>query len=260
MPPMKYLPVLLVLVPIAIVLDLIGAPHTLIFLCAALAIVPLASLIGQGTEQLSSYTGPAVGGLLQVTLANAAELIITTMAIREGLLDLVKASIAGSILGNILLVMGASLLVGGLANGRQFFNQGLASLSSTMMGLAVIALVLPALFHHGPHSVGGNDLQHLSEGVALALLLLYGLYVYFTIFQERQQPGESAHIEETPHWSRRKAIGALVGATLAIVVVSEVLVSNVEPVVASWGISEFFLGVILVPIIGNAAENAVAVG
>ncbi len=258
---MKFLYGLLVLVPIAIALEVLDAGHTLIFLTSALALVPLAALLGRATEEVAVYTGPKVGALLNATLGNAAELIITIVAIREGLLELVKASISGSILGNILLVLGASILVGGLKNGRQRFDAHLAGISATMMTLAVVALLIPALFIAGPHGIPRSDREALSIGVAGVLIVLYLLYIYYTIFYQAEPgtPGEQPLTEEHAEWSLWAALGALVGSTVAVVAMSEILVGSIEPVVAEWGLSELFLGVVLVPIIGNVAEHFVAV-
>ncbi|HEX3722281.1 MAG TPA: calcium/proton exchanger, partial [Nitrolancea sp.] len=227
---------------------------------SALALVPLAALLGDATEQVAIHTGSRVGGLLNATFGNAAELIITIVAVQSGLVDLAKASISGSIIGNILLVLGASLLIGGLKNGRQYFNQHIASVSATMMTLAVVALLIPAMFTIGPNRISGDATEHLSMGVALVLLVLYGLFVLYTIFL--QQPDENA-TDEAPFEGEARSIwfgiGLLIIVTVAVVVMSEVLIHNVEPVIKSWGVSELFLGVILIPIIGNVAEHFVAV-
>ncbi|HEX7102062.1 MAG TPA: calcium/proton exchanger [Nitrolancea sp.] len=254
---MKILYYLLILVPVAIILQLVGAGHTWIFITSALALVPLAALLGDATEQVAEHTGARVGGLLNATFGNAAELIITIVAIQRGLIELAKASISGSIIGNILLVLGASLLVGGLKNGRQHFNAHIAGVSSTMMTLAVVALMIPAVFSLGPHQVSDTHTENLSIGVAIVLLILYALFVAYTIFM--QPADETSGHAEKPARSLWYSIGLLVATTVAVVVMSEVLIRNVEPVIESWGLSELFLGVILIPIIGNVAEHFVAV-
>ncbi len=254
---MRLLAVLLVFVPIGVAVDALGGPSTAIFLCAAAALVPISGLIGKATEDLALHSGPRVGGLLNVTMGNAAELIITVVALNQGLLELVKASIAGSILGNTLLVLGFSLLAGGLKNGRQSFDAHLAGISATMLALAAIALSLEALFSTGPHAVTGEgDKDALSVALAVVLLLLYGLYVLYTVFLHKPDettlpPQESAD----GAWSLRTALAVLVASTLGAVVMSELLVGAVEHVVDAWGVTELFLGVMLVPIIGNAAEH-----
>lgn len=256
---MKYLYALLILVPVAITLKVIGSSPTWVFLASAGALIPLAALLGKATEEFSGYTGPRIGALLSATLGNAAELIITIAAIREGLLDLVKASISGAILGNVLMVLGISLLLGGVKNGRQKFDPHVAGLSATMMTLAVVALAIPALFSIGPHRLINGSPEFLSLGVAVVLLVLYGLYIFYTVFQHK---GSVAAVPATPmgtEWSKGFALGVLGGTTLAVVVMSEILVGVVEPVVAQWGVTELFLGFVLVPIVGNIAENLVAV-
>ncbi len=255
---MKYLYFLLILVPVAIGLKLLGGNPTWVFLSSAGALIPLAALLGKATEEFSGYTGPRIGALLSATLGNAAELIITIAAIREGLLDLVKASISGAILGNVLLVLGLSLLLGGLKNGRQTFDPHIAGLSATMMTLSVVALAIPALFSIGPHRLIDQSPELFSVGVAIVLLLLYGLYIVYTVFLHKGVPAVSV-VHVRPEWSKGLALAALAGTTGTVVVMSEILIGAVEPVVAQWGITELFLGFVLVPVVGNIAENLVAV-
>jgi Ca2+:H+ antiporter len=254
---------LLILLPIAILLPLAGASPTVILLTAALAIIPLAGLLGEGTEVLAAFSGPRVGGLLNATLGNAAELIITIIAIREGLLELVKASITGSIIGNLLLVLGASMVAGGLRHGLQTFDRRRALGDCILLLLAVVALAVPSLFvqaSEGIHDVG--DVEILSLGVALLMIVIYGLGLFYS-FRGTGAPLTRPSAETAqPHadgWSRRTALVVLALATAGVVLMSEILVGQVEPVIAALGVSEFFLGVILVPIIGNVAEPLVAV-
>ncbi len=254
---------LLILLPLAILLPAAGASPSLILLATALAIIPLAGLLGQATEVLAAYSGPRVGGLLNATLGNAAELIITIIAIREGLLELVKASITGSIIGNLLLVLGASMLAGGLRNGLQTFDRRRALGDCILLLLAVVGLAVPSLFvqaSEGIHDAG--DVEVLSLGVALLMILTYGLGMFYS-FRGDGAPLTRASTEaaqvHADGWSRRTAFIVLAAATAGVVWLSEILVGQVEPVVSSLGISEFFLGVILVPIIGNVAEHLVAV-
>ena len=257
---MKFLNLLLVLVPIALILDLTGTGgHTIVFVTSALAMVPLAALLGQATEEAATYTGPKIGGLLNATLGNAAELIITIVALREGLVDVVKASIAGSIIGNILIVLGASVLLGGLKHGEQRFDARIAGVNATMMMLAVVALIVPAVFARGDttHHLSVADLDHLSDGVAIVMIVMYALYLVFTL---RGGSDAKGHHEETaPGMSLPMAIGILVASTIAIVVMSELLVGAIEPTAEAWGLSELFIGVMLVPLVGNVAEHLVAV-
>ena len=248
---------LLVFVPIAIAGEFLHWPPLLVFVVSALAVVPLASLIGQATEELAAHTGPRLGGFLNATLGNAAELIITIFAIRAGLLELVKASITGSILGNVLLVLGLSILLGGLKNGVQRFDRSHAGLNSTMLILAVVGLGIPSLFSHAIEVKHHEAVEYLSLGVALVLILIYGLSLIYAFFAlPSGKEAKEAHIHK---WNTSKASGVLVGATLLIAWLSEILVGAVEPVVEAVGITEFFLGIIVIPLVGNVAEHLVAV-
>ncbi len=234
--------------------------QVLIFICSALAIIPLADLIGEATEELSGRLGPQISGLLNATLGNAAELIITIFALSRGLLELVKASIVGSILGNLLLVAGLSLLLGGLKNGRQTFNQRQAGVNATMLVLAFMALAIPSLFDVALVEVNAQNNELLfSEGVAIILIVLYGLSILYSF---RDPESRLARQSTEPHahtWSVPRALGVLALSTLGIVIMSEFLVGTVEAAVAQLGWTEFFIGVIIVPIIGNVAEHLVAV-
>jgi Ca2+:H+ antiporter len=249
---------LLVFVPIAIVGEFLHWPPLLVFVVSALAVVPLARLIGQATEELAAHTGPRLGGFLNATLGNTAELIITIFAIRAGLLELVKASITGSILGNVLLVLGLSILLGGLKNNTQRFDRSHAGTNSTMLILAVVGLGIPSLFSHAIEVKNHEAVEYLSLGVALVLIVIYGLsliYAFFALPSKKED--EDAHIHRG--WSTSKASGVLLVATLLIAWLSEILVGAVEPVVEAVGITEFFLGIIVIPLVGNVAEHLVGV-
>ncbi len=257
---MRLLLTLLILAPIALALRIAGADSGWIFLTSAAALIPLSAFLGRATEELALQSGPQLGALLNVTLGNAAELIIAIVAIRKGLPLLVKASISGSILGNVLLVLGTSLVAGGVRNGRQRFDVHLAGIASTMMTLAVVALVIPALFRLGPHRIHDRQLELFSIGVALVLLTIYGLYVLYTVVRRAPAPGaEPAGATARPRWSGTFALGVLAAATAGAVVMSELLIDVVEPVVQRWGVTELFLGFIVVPIVGNTAEHFAAV-
>ncbi|MCA9860627.1 MAG: calcium/proton exchanger [Thermomicrobiales bacterium] len=253
---------MLVLVPITIALHLLGiGGHTLIFVLSALSLIPLAGVLGTATEETAIYTGPKIGSLLNATLGNMAELIIAFAALREGLEGVVRASIAGSIIGNILIVLGASLFVGGLKNGIQTFDVREASTNATMMTLAVISLVVPGLFWLTDADgvrLDRHDAERLSDGVALIMLVIYAAYLYFTLFQKGASRSKVAHTEPAT-MSLPVAIGLLIAATIAVVVVSEILVGVIEPTAESWGLSEVFIGLIVVPLVGNIAEHLVAV-
>lgn len=254
---------MLIFVPIAIVLRLANADPGLIFICAALGIIPLADLIGEGTEELVAYTGPQLGGLLNATLGNAAELIITIFAIRQGLLELVKASIIGSILGNLLLVMGLSLLLGGLKNGIQTYDRRNAGNNSTLLILALAALFIPSLFSSAIEQFGGEGFLAteiaFSESVAIVMIIIYGLSILYSFRSQDSSLNREPAIVHESKWSLRYSLGVLTGATIGVVFMSEVLVGAVEAVTVSFGLTEFFIGIIVIPLVGNVAEHLVAV-
>lgn len=258
---MSFLYLLLVLVPLTLVLEFTntGGP-TAIFICSALALIPLAGLLGKATESAAIYTGPNIGGLLNATLGNAAELIITIMALRSGLVGVVKASIAGSIIGNILLVLGLSLLLGGMRNGIQRFDAHTAGTNATMLVLAVVALSIPAAFTFGSTTTPMRtaSIELLSDGLAIVLIVLYGLYLLYTFKRSESEPAvQSSHA--APEMRLPVAIALMAASTIGVVLMSETLVGVIEPVAQIWGLSELFIGIILVPIVGNVAEHIVAV-
>jgi Ca2+:H+ antiporter len=264
-------------IPLAIALELAHASASVLFLVSALGVIPTAALMGRATEELATRSGPGIGGLLNVTFGNAPEIIIALFALNEGLHEVVKASLVGSILGNILLVMGASMLVGGLGRDRQYFDRTAASAQSLMLLLAIAALAMPAIFEivegKGLPSPGeeiinyGSTVEHLSLAVAIVLLITYVAGLFFSLKTHRslfnpQHETEGAEREEVPHgepWSIRKAVLALSVAGVAVGVMSEILVGSISEAAASIGLSEFFVGVIVVAIVGNAAEHWVAV-
>jgi Ca2+:H+ antiporter len=237
----------------------LGWPPLAIFLLAALGVVPMASYMGRATEELAIYTGPKLGGLLNATLGNAAELIIAIVAIREGLLTLVLASITGSILGNILLILGLSMLLGGIRHGPQRFDRTQAGVNSTMLILALIALAIPSFFNFRIADVSQEGVEYLSLSTAAIMLIVYVLSILFSFRVTSTQDELSEAHDHEPSWSRGMAIGVLIAATVAIATLSEVLVGAVEPIVEEYGVSEFFLGIILIPLVGNVAEHVVAV-
>lgn len=251
---------LLLLFPLALLARFMHWNAIWIFFISALGIIPLADFIGKGTEALATYVGPHIGGLLNATLGNGAELIITLIAIRAGLLDLVKASITGSILGNLLLVLGASFLLGGIRNGVQNFDKKRAGNHAVLLTLAILALVVPSLFSHSIGPSGSVRVEALSIGVAIVMVVLYAVGL---IYSMRVIDSPIAYApekrEHEPEWSIASALVVLFLATAGVAVLSEVLVGAVEEVTVNLGISEFFLGIILIPIIGNVAEHLVAV-
>lgn len=254
---------LLVFVPIAAGLHYLRPDsHTLIFITAALAIVPLAGWLGRATEHIAERTSEGVGGLLNATFGNAAEMIIAIVAMQRGLHGVVKASLTGSIIGNILLVMGASALAGGLKYKTQEFNATGARVQATMLTLAAVALVLPAAFHFLSGPAGIVKEYDLSFDISIVLLLTYALSLLFTLHTHKQlfagHVSEAA--EENPaSWPMTKALGLLAVSTALIAWMSELLVASVEIAAHDFGMSTIFVGIIVVAIVGNAAEHSTAV-
>ncbi len=257
---MKILRFLLIFVPVSLAGEFMGFSPTVMFALSALAIIPLAGLMGEATEEISFYSGPRVGGFLNATFGNATELIIAFFAMRAGLFDVVKASIAGSVIGNILLVMGASMLAGGLKFKTQRFNQQAVEVSSSMLLFAVIGLIVPAIFTHTfPENLLATRYEGLSVIVAVIMFSIYLLSLVFSFYTHKDLYSVDHSQESQPKWSLIKAIAILVGATVFIGLESELFVGAVEPMTEAIGLSEFFVGIILVPIIGNAAEHSTAI-
>jgi Ca2+:H+ antiporter len=253
---LRYSPLLLV--PAAVLLDALHTSPAVIFIVSALAIIPLAHLMGLATEELAARTGPTFGGLMNATLGNAAELIIGIFALRAGLIELVKASLTGSIIGNLLLILGLSLFVGGLRHQTQTFNRQAAGMNVALLALAVVGLVVPALFDFTHPRGEPVVLEELSIAVAIVLLAVYVLSLVFSLKTHRKmfRPAE-AH--EPPTWSLRRAVAALAVSTALVAWLSEILVGVTEETITELGVSELFLGIIIIPIIGNAAEHGAAV-
>jgi Ca2+:H+ antiporter len=262
--PVDPLLLLLVFVPIAAGLELAHSRPVWIFAASALAIVPLAGLMGKATEHLATRLGAGLGGLLNASFGNAAELIIALMALRRGLHEVVKASITGSIIGNILLVLGLSVLAGGLKFDRQSFNRTAAGMGSTLLALSAIALVVPALFHIVARGASPLHERELSLEIAVVLFVTYGLSLLFSLrTHSHLYAGDVTHSGDealgVTEWSRRRSLGVLLGATAGVALMSEFLVGAVEPTAAAFGMTDVFVGVILLAIIGNAAEHSTAV-
>jgi Ca2+:H+ antiporter len=247
---------------VAIALDFIlHADPTLVFIISAAAILGLAWVVGLSTERLGAISGPQIGGILNATFGNIAELIIAFFALQAGLIEVVKASITGSIIGNLLLVLGASVLLGGLKNGTQRFSQKVAGSNAALLVLAAIGLFIPAVFAASTAvPTTGNLVQ---ESVLVALLLMAG-YVLSLVYQFTN-PAETlgghgpAEGHGGPAWTGRTAVFVLLAAAGLLAVLSEILVGAIEPFMERFGLSEFFVGVILIPTIGNLAEHLVAV-
>ena len=269
---------LIIFTPIAVALEFVHADHIIIFVIAAIALIPLAKLIGDSTEHLSTHYGASLGSLLNVTFGNAAEIIIAIVAINAGLLDLVKASISGAILGNILLIFGLSILAGGFKYKEQFFNRENTGLQASMLFLAIIGLAVPTVLANTVNlEDGGNvnvenqvSIQILSDILAFLLLAVYIAGIIFTFFTHKQiftQPVSREHHREEKeskenhitHWSKKKSF-LLLGLSMAgVIVVSEILVGSVEATTEEFGFGELFVGAIIVGIVGNAAEHSSAI-
>lgn len=258
---MKYLRYLLIFIPISLLCVFFKAGPVWIFFLSALSIIPLAGLMGEATEEIAVYTGPRAGGFLNATFGNATELIMAFFALRAGLFDVVKASIAGSVIGNILLVLGVSMLAGGIRFKTQKFNRHAVDTSSSMLLFAVIGLTLPAIFTHTvrPDLLNTARYEGLSLGVAGLFFLIYLLGLLFSFYTHKDLYGSEHEEAIKPQWSVPKAIGILSLATIGVAVMSEFLVQSVEPVTKTLGLSEFFVGIVLIPIIGNAAEHSTAI-
>jgi len=258
---------LLIFVPIAIALRFWPDVHhpTALFVCSAIAIIPLAGWMGRSTEALAGRMGEGVGGLLNATFGNAAELIIATIALANGLTGVVKASIAGSIIGNILLVLGLSILCGGTKYSEQKFNKTGARTSAISLSLAAIALIIPAVFHvTAEHSPGGWSPAtegRLSLAIALVLFLTYFCVLGFSLKTHKHffRAAETGPEKPEEHLPVIRAVLILLGATALVALLSEFLVGTIENVRASFGVTEIFVGVIVVAIIGNAAEHSTAI-
>ena len=260
----NWLLLLLVFLPIALLLDYVFHAAALwVFLASAAAIIPLAALMGRATEQLAERLGEGVGGLLNATFGNAAELIIAIVALRAGLFDLVKASITGSIIGNLLLVFGASALWGGVKFQRQQFNRTAAGLSTTLLVLSAVSLFIPAIFHLIVPPTAGLAERTLSVEISVVLIVTYVLSLFFSLRTHRHlyvgHPSSEDDPTHAPAGSVWKAVGLLLASTIAIAVMSEMLVGAVEETAAVFGMNEVFVGVILVAFIGNAAEHSSAI-
>lgn len=259
---MKYLYILLIFLPVTIIGKLMGLSDPLLFVCSSLAIVPLAGVMGKSTDVIACFCGQKIGGLLNATFGNATELIIAFVAMKAGMFDVVKASLAGSVIGNILLVLGVSMLCGGLKYKTQRFNRDSINITSSMLLLAALALAIPAIFTHAlPEGSLTTTFEGLSVIIALLMLLVYIMQFVFVFVTHRHlyQETITSDDDEKPSMSLPVAIGLLVAATICIAVLSEIFVGTVEPMAESAGLSKVFVGIILVPIIGNAAEHSSAV-
>jgi Ca2+:H+ antiporter len=261
---------LTIFIPLAIALKLAGADDTLVFFTSALGVIPTAALMGRATEELAARSGPGIGGFLNVTFGNAPELIIALFALGKGLHEVVKASLVGSILGNVLLVLGAAMFVGGLGRDRQRFNPTAASAQSSMLLLAGVAITMPAVFTLVSHGAlpGPHDeirdfpskVEQLSLSISVLMMAVYAAGLVFSMKTHRNlfNPEREEGLADGA-WSVRKSVAMLAIAGVAVGVMSEILVGSIHHAAESAGLSEFFIGAIVVAIVGNAAEHWVAV-
>ncbi len=265
---------LLLAAPAAIALQVSGGSPTMVFALAAVAIVPLAALMGRATEELALRSGPGVSGLLNATFGNATELIIAGVAIKEGLSAVAKASITGSIVGNILLVMGMSFALGGLRHNYQRFQTSMASATLSMLTVSVVGITMPSMYQY--IQTGFEDVDEstgpivlLSALIASVLLGVYILYLVFSLRTHRPMFDGNAHgavaerlpapVPSLEHWSMGAAVLVLAITTVCVAGMSEVMVGQVEDLTSRMGISQLFIGVIIIAIVGNAAEHSTAV-
>jgi Ca2+:H+ antiporter len=255
--------ILILAAPVSWTLDVLAPGSPWIFFTAALALVPLAGLIGLGTEQLAERAGPMWGGFLNATFGNAAELIIAVIALNEGHVELVKASITGSILGNLLLVLGLSFFVGGLGRKAQHFNRTAASNTTALLFLAVVALVMPAVFdlaQFGSLTPRPPAIDRLSLSSSIVMIVAYAGSLIYAFTAQRdlfRHMEEGGHQE--PRLSTTIATAVLAIGTILTAIQSEVLVGSLQPALGQFGFTELFVGAIVIAVVGNAAEHYSAV-
>jgi Ca2+:H+ antiporter len=263
---------LLGLVPVAFGANLVGLNAAVVFLLAALAVVPLSALLGRATEEYTVYAGPALGGLLNATFGNAVELIIALFAVAAGLTEIVKASLTGSIIANLLLVLGMAMLAGGLKHKTQRLHRRRTLTSLSLMTMGVIALALPALFYWTTteptlfasgapaltHEEARARLQLLSLIVAVVMMSVYVLGLVYSLYTHKALFHEEVPVEEA-EWSKRRALGTMALSTLGVALMAEVLVGSIHGLTATLNLKELFVGVVIVAIIGNAAEHSTAI-
>ena len=252
---------------LTLVLRVIGADDTLTFIVSAVTILGLAYTLGHATEQLGIAAGPRIGGIMNATVGNVGEIIIAAFLIMDGKIEIVHASITGSIVGNLLLVLGASLLIGGIKNGIQSYDAQATGMNAASLILATIALVVPATFAFliggGEGTTSGDpeffQIEALTIGAAILLMITYAAQTWFFLRSPESPTGTGHGEEEVAEWSWKMSLGVLLASAAALTFSSEVLVHTLEPAVESLGISEFFIGIIVIPVIGNLAEHVVGI-
>jgi Ca2+:H+ antiporter len=258
----SWLDFLLIFVPVTIALEVLRADPLLVFVSSGLAIIPLAGLLGRATEHLTTHVGAGIGAFLNASLGNAAELIIALVAMREGLHDVVKASLTGSIIGNILLVLGVAMFAGGMKYERQKFNQTASGMGASLLLLAAAGLIIPALFHFTAADRGVEIERELSLTISFVLFAIYVASLLFTLKTHRHLFAGEVHnasdLGEQP-WTRGASITVLTVVTCLVALMSEMLVGALEPASHQLGLTQVFVGVILVALVGNAAEHSTAV-
>ena len=254
----KAFKVLLIFVPLSLFAEYIHSSPIAIFILASLAIIPLAKFIGESTEEISAHTGPALGGLLNATFGNATELIISFFALQAGLTEMVKASITGSIIGNLLLILGMAFFFGGLGKDQQEFNTTAAKTSASTLFLATAAIVMPAVFVLTSENPSAATIETLSIAVSVIMAVSYLASLLFSLHTHKHlYTADTA--ECNAKWSVKKSVAVLLASTVAVAVMSEILVGSIEPLAESLGWTELFIGMIFVAIIGNAAEHVSAI-
>ncbi len=257
---MKYLRYLLICIPLTIIAFFFHWSESLIFLFSCLSIIPLAGYLGMATEEIAAYTGPKLGGFLNATFGNATELIIGIFALKAGMFDVVKASLAGSVLGNILLVLGCSILAGGLKHKELKFDAQAGNFTATMLLFAVVGLSLPAVFTYTiPENLVTTKFESFSVIVSCILLVMYVVGLVYSFKTQADLYGVEHAEDIDSKWSLPVSIAILAAATVLIAIESELLVGSIEPMTKAVGIPEMFVGLILIPIVGNAAEHSTAV-
>ncbi len=250
--------VFLIFVPLSLFAEYMHFSPIVIFILASLAIIPLAKFIGESTEEISVHTGPALGGLLNATFGNATELIISIFALQAGLTEMVKASITGSIIGNLLLILGMALFFGGLGKDEQVFNTTAAKTSASTLFLATAAIVMPAVFVLTSEDPSAATIETLSIAVSVIMAVSYLASLLFSLHTHKHlYTADTA--ECVAKWSVKKSVSVLLSSTVAVAVMSEILVGSIEPLAESLGWTELFIGMIFVAIIGNAAEHVSAI-
>lgn len=250
--------VLFIFVPLSLLAEYMHFPPIAIFILASLAILPLAKYIGESTEEISAHTGPALGGLLNATFGNATELIISVFALQAGLTEMVKASITGSIIGNLLLILGMALFFGGLGKDEQEFNTTAARTSASTLFLATAAIVMPAVFVLTSENPSAMTIETLSIAVSIIMAVSYLASLLFSLHTHKYLYSADT-TECTARWSVNKSIAVLLISTVTVAIMSEILVGSIEPLAESLGWTELFIGMIFVAIIGNAAEHVSAI-